>query len=86
MIKKEIIIKSETGLDAMPAGKFVKVTSKYKSNITIEKNGKKSSGKTLLGILGLGICCGDVIMLTTDGSDEQEMIDDLVKLNNSKFE
>lgn len=86
MIKKEFVIKSETGLNSIPAGKFVKVACKYNSSITIEKNERKSNGKSLLGILGLGICPGDTVMLTADGPDEQALIDDLVKLNDSKFE
>lgn len=86
MVQKEIIMKSEIGLQAPPATKFVKLAVQYKSSLTIEVNERKCNGKTLLGIMSLGIGAGDTLLLTADGPDEQELIDALVQLNDSKYE
>lgn len=86
MTQKEIIMKSAIGLQASPATKLVKLAVQYKSNLTIEVNGRKCNGKTLLGIMSLGIGTGDTLLLTADGPDEQELIDALVQLNESKYE
>ena len=86
MVQKEIIMKSEIGLQASPAAKFVKLAVQYKSNLTIEVNERKCNGRSLLLIMSLGIGAGDTLLLTADGPDEQELIDALVQLNESKYE
>lgn len=81
MITKEIILKSEAGLYAKTATEFVRCAVEYRSNLTVECRGRKSSGKGLLGLLSLGASQGDVLVLTADGPDEAELIDALVAFN-----
>ena len=44
------------------------------------------NAKSLLGVLSLGIVCGTTINIIADGADEQEAVDTLAELVNSKFE
>lgn len=70
---KEIkyIITDPEGIHARPAGVFVKEAAKYTSNITIEKDGKEVDAKRILGVMGLGVKCGQEICLRIDGADEE---------------
>ena len=86
MTQKELIMKNEIGLKTSNAAKFVKVAVQYKSSLTIEVNGHKGNGRTLLGIMSLGVRQGDVLLLTADGPDEKELLEALDKLNESNFE
>ncbi len=81
MIKKEIIINDETGLHGSFATVFLKTANMYKSNLTLEVNGRKANGKALLGILSMGIGHNDEVLLVAEGPDELEMIEALVKIN-----
>ena len=67
-------IKTKTGLHARPAALLVNTVSKYKSTVTIAKNGQEGNLKSLLDLLSLGAEQGDQITITVDGKDEDEVI------------
>lgn len=71
---KEFIykIKDEVGIHARPAGMLVKEAEKYKSEIMIKNtaNGKSAAAKKLFAVMGLGAKCGDEVLLSADGEDE----------------
>jgi len=83
MIQKTVEILNKTGLHARPAAKFVEKASKFKSKITIEKDGKKADAKSILSVLALGVGQGSKIKITAEGEDEQKAVEQLVKLLNS---
>ena len=47
----KVKISNSTGLHARPATLLVKKASSFKSDISIESNGKKVNAKSLIGIL-----------------------------------
>ena len=63
-------IKDPLGIHARPAGLLVKETSKFVSDIIIEKDEKKGDAKKIFSLMSLGIKCGDEILIKIDGSDE----------------
>ena len=77
MNKEKITILNENGLHALPASRFVKLAEKFKSNVTITKDGIQVSGKSIMGILTLACEKGSKVILTTDGKDEGEAMDAL---------
>ena len=70
MIAKEIIIRNKPELESKLAALFIQKAVKYKSNIWVEKEDRKTNGKSLLGLLSLGIGNGIKIVLTVEGEDE----------------
>ena len=72
MIMKEFTytIKDEQGIHARPAGELVKAASAYPCKVTISKDGKEVDAKRILGVMGLGVKCGQEIVLKTDGDQE----------------
>ncbi|MDU2665112.1 MAG: HPr family phosphocarrier protein, partial [Clostridium perfringens] len=46
MVTKEVIVKNSTGLHARPATLLVKKASAFKSDISLEYNGKKANVKS----------------------------------------
>ncbi|UCD04666.1 MAG: HPr family phosphocarrier protein [candidate division WOR-3 bacterium] len=80
MIKEKVTILNENGLHALPASRFVKQAEKFKSDITITKDGVKVSGKSIMGILTLACEKGSIVLLTTDGDDEKEAFEVLKKI------
>lgn len=85
MISKNVVVTNKTGIHARPASLFISTASKFKSDITIAKNGKTGSAKSIISLLGLAITKGSEITISADGADEKEAIDTLVKLVESKF-
>ncbi len=80
MIKENITIMNENGLHALPASRFVKQAEKFKSEVTITKDGVTVSGKSIMGILTLACEKGSKIILAVNGKDEVEAMDVLRKI------
>ena len=79
-IQADITIKNPQGLHARPAAMFVQVASKYNSNITIQKGDERVNGKSIMGILTLGIEKNSRIILEADGDDADEVVAELTAL------
>jgi len=74
------------GLHARPAAQFVKVASKYKSDVYLSKSNREINGKSIMGVMMLAAEMGSELIIKADGVDEQMVIDELVSLINSKFD
>ena len=72
MLKKSFVIENKQGLHVRPAGVLVKAIKDFDSSIKINHNDKIIEAKSLLGIMGACIKCGDTIEFQVDGSDEKE--------------
>lgn len=79
MIKKTVKIENELGLHARPAALFVRTSSKYKSDIFIEKGNFKVNAKSIMGIMAMGISEGDEIDIIVDGADEEKAMEGIVE-------
>lgn len=86
MVVKNVTITNQVGLHARPATFFIQKANEYRCSIWVEKDDRKVNAKSLLGVLSLGIVCGTNINIIADGADEQEAVDNLAELVNSKFE
>lgn len=67
-------IKDSLGIHARPAGLFVKEASAFPCDITIAKDGKEVDAKRILGVMSLGVKCGQEIVVCADGEQEDEAI------------
>ena len=85
MISKNVVVTNKTGIHARPASMFISAASKFKSDITLTKNGKTGSAKSIISLLGLAITKGSEITISANGVDENEAVEALVKLVESKF-
>ena len=86
MVKKEIEIVNKLGLHARPAALLVQKAGKFKSEISLEKEGQKINGKSIMGVMMLAAERGSIIVIRAEGEDEAEAVEALVKLIESKFE
>ncbi len=67
-------IKDELGIHARPAGELIKQAAAFGCAVTIEKDGKSVDAKRILGVMGLGVKCGQEIIVRADGEGEEEAI------------
>ncbi len=79
-LSEQITIKNSQGLHARPAALFVQIVSRYNSNVTVEKDGQKINGKSIMGILTLGVQPGAIVTLEVDGDDANEVFGELKTL------
>ena len=86
MVSKEVVVIDKMGLHMRPANNFISAMTKYKSDITIDFNGNKINGKSIMNIMAACIKYGSRITVSCDGEDEQQMFDEAVKLIESGLE
>lgn len=85
MFVKDVVVKNQVGLHARPATFFIQKANEFRSSIWVEKEERRVNGKSLLGILSLGIIGGTSIRVIADGSDEELAVNSLVALVESEF-
>ncbi|HEX67822.1 MAG TPA: HPr family phosphocarrier protein [bacterium] len=86
MLEKEVIIGNPLGLHARPAAKFVKLSQGFSSEVYLEKNGERVSGKSILEVLMLAAEKGERIKIIVDGKDEEEALKVLTRFLEGKEE
>ena len=85
MKSREVLINNASGLHARPATFFIQKANEFKSSIWVEKEDRRVNAKSLLGVLSLGIMGGTTIRILAGGPDEEQAVDELVKLVESGF-
>ena len=86
MYSKEVTIKNQVGLHARPATYFIQKANEFKEEIKVTKDEREVNGKSLLGVLSLGITRGSSIKISATGENEQAAVEALVALIESNFE
>ena len=66
----EYTIQDAMGIHARPAGLLTKEARKYKSTITLTKDGKDVNVLKLMALMGLGVKCGETVTVAIEGEDE----------------
>jgi phosphocarrier protein len=85
MQQTSLLIHNDVGLHARPAAQFVKTAKQFKSAITISHKGKTVNAKSLVLLLSLAIPKDAEVELAVDGEDEQQAIEAIKALVESKF-
>jgi len=86
MIRQSIKIQLPSGLEARPVAVLVQVASQFESSIYVENNGRKVNAKSIMGMMTLGLSAGEEVVVSADGTDEKEAIDNIEKYLSSKSE
>lgn len=76
-IEEYVEVNRKHGLHARPATLFVQMANKFDSSVRIEKNGEIVDGKSIIGLLSLGVNKGVKMKLTVYGEDSREAMDEL---------
>ncbi len=86
MVTKEIIIQNEQGFHVRPAQLFVDKANEFHSDLKVRsESGEEADGKSMLDLMTLGLEKGARIVLEASGPDEQECLQALAELIESKF-
>ena len=85
MTERVVHIRNALGLHARAAARFVHTASRFRSRVTVSRNGKTMDGKSILGILLLAASQGTVLRLTAEGEDEAAALQTLAALVESGF-
>ena len=85
MREKMVTVRNSLGLHLRTAGMFAQTSSRFVSNIYLQKGLMKVNAKSIMGIMMLAAGEGTELTITTDGADEEEAIEELTALIESGF-
>ena len=85
VLTREFVVQNQYGIHARPAALFVKAASRYDSDVFVEKDGNRVSGKSIMGMMTLEASFGSRIRVIVEGPDAEAAMAELQALLESKF-
>ncbi len=71
---EKTVVTCESGLHNKQATYFIQKANEFRSSIWIEADDRRMNGKSLLGVLSMGITTGTEISLIAEGPDEEAAV------------
>ncbi len=84
--KKEVTVCNLRGFHARATAEFVKLADTFSCDIQVSNtDGLIASGKSIMGLLMLGVPLGEKLIIETTGEGAEEALQALEKLVKNKF-
>jgi phosphocarrier protein len=84
-IEKDIPIINRLGLHARPAAMFVRIASRYRSEVWVAKEGEEVNGKSIMGLMMLAAGQGSTLRIRCEGPDAEKAMEELEELISARF-
>ena len=81
----ESAILNKYGFHVRPSTQFMQAAREFKSDITVEVNGLRADGKSIMQLMALGAMQGAVVRISARGADAGEAVGILSALVQSRF-
>jgi phosphocarrier protein HPr len=85
MVEREIKVINTLGVHARPSSKIVQTANRYKSKISLCKDGNAADAKSILHVMMLGADYDSLVTIRASGEDEKEASDAIAALFEQKF-
>ncbi len=82
---KTLLIRNPLGFHVRPVQRFAELAALFRSEIEVEIDGRKASGKSMMALVGLGGQHGSLMKITTTGEDARQALDVLGYLVEENF-
>jgi len=84
-IEKDVTIVNRLGLHARPAAMFVRISSRYRAEVWVSKEGEEVNGKSIMGLMMLAAGQGSTLHIRCEGPDADKAIKELEELIKARF-
>jgi phosphocarrier protein HPr len=86
MLQREVEIINKLGLHARASAKLTQVAGQFKANVWVTRNGRRVNAKSIMGVMMLAAAQGSTLVVETDGPDEGQAMDAVIRLIAGRFE
>ena len=86
MIEKIVTVKNRAGVHARPAAIIAQTSNKFASDVFMTKDGMEINAKSIMGVITMAAAYNSTITIRVEGSDEEDAMNTLYDLFESKFE
>ncbi|MET3794389.1 phosphocarrier protein [Aquamicrobium terrae] len=84
-LAREVEIVNQRGLHARASAKFVQMVSGFDAVVSVEKDGMRVGGTSIMGLMMLAASPGCSIRVLASGPDAEAALDALVELISNRF-
>ena len=84
-VEKEITIVNRLGMHARPAAMFVRIASRFRCEVWVEKEGEQINGKSIMGLMMLAAGQGSKLRVRCEGPDAERALQELEELVAARF-
>jgi phosphocarrier protein HPr len=81
----DVVIENRNGLHARPAAMFVKISSRYRAEVWVEKDGERVNGKSIMGLMMLAAGKGSKLTVHAEGPDSEKAVAEIKNLVETRF-
>ena len=85
MARAETEIINKLGLHARASAKLTQLAGSFESDVWMEKGSRRINAKSIMGVMMLAAGKGSTVAIETDGEDEDEALNAILKLIADKF-
>lgn len=85
MAERQVIILNTLGLHVRPSASFAEIAGRYRSEVSVIKDGQAVNAKSSIDLLTLAAIAGTRLLLRAEGNDAQDAVDALAQLVDSRF-
>ena len=78
-------IQNKLGLHLRAAAAFVKVAERFKSDVSLERDGTRANGKSIIALVTLAASLGTKVKIVAEGPDAADAVGALAKLVEDRF-
>ena len=71
VVERRVRVVNRHGIHARPAAEIVKTASRFKSQITLARDGLDVNCKSIMGVMMLAAECGAELLLRAEGDDAE---------------
>ena len=86
MLQQEVEIINKLGLHARASAKLTQVAGQFKANVWVTRNGRRVNAKSIMGVMMLAAAQGSTLVVETEGSDESQAMEAVIRLIAGRFE
>ena len=84
-VEKEVTIVNRLGMHARPAAMFVRIASRFRCEVWVEKEGEQINGKSIMGLMMLAAGQGSKLLIRCEGADADRALQELEALIAGRF-
>jgi len=84
-VERVCVIQNKLGLHLRAAAAFVKVAERFKSDVSLEREGTRANGKSIIALVTLAASLGTTVKIAAEGPDAEEAVAALTKLVEDRF-
>ena len=85
MIQTTTTISNKLGLHARASAKLTKLAGSFACEVWMTKGERRVNAKSIMGVMMLAAGIGSIVVVETNGTDEQVAMDALLALISDKF-